>query len=368
MAEVSKRTVEQRAKVAAEIVAAMKDEGIDWVIPWSRLEAPRNGSTDRVYQGGRNRAHLLAAMRAEDTVDPRFFTYNQANKAGYKVKKGASSCIIEHWSRVIVPSPDDATDEYDHPVFISVPHFNKHWSVFPASMIEGLEPYTPPRYVEPTDPRIWDIADRLIASSRCEVREGADHQAGWAPEPDKIFIADRRMFPGEQGAGHFVRTLAHEMAHSTSKVLGRDVTTDQTDPRYWFEELVAELASAFVAADLGFALGEADEKFVEQHAAYLSFWASKLDDTPDAFFRAATLAEKAADFIVDRYNDATIAPKTPVVKVAEEDEAPTAHEAPATPTKTVETAEPVDEKVPAKPAKPAKSARGKHMKVAAAVA
>lgn len=313
----NKRTEEERAAVVASILGAMASDGLDWVVPWARLEAPVNGATGRPYEGGRNRAHLLAAMRRIGSVDPRFLTFNQARQAGYKVRKGEKSCIIEHWITSLIPSPDGDVDEFGHPVFISVPRFNKCWSVFNASQLEGIEPYAPASFVEPSDPHIWEIADRLIASSRCEVKEGADRQAGWAPASDTIFIADRRMFVGENGPACFIRVLAHEIAHSTSVPLNRKVTTDHEAKDYALEELVAELASAFVASALGFSLGEADGYFTEQHAAYLQFWSSRLVDDPDAFFRAATLAGKAADYIIARY-EATPAPQSVVGDVADE--------------------------------------------------
>jgi antirestriction protein ArdC len=61
---------------------------------------------------------------------------------------------------------------------------------------------------------------------------------------------------------------------------------------YAQEELVAELAAAFLCADLELALQPR-----EDHAAYIANWLSVLQNDSRAIFTAAAHAQKAADFI-----------------------------------------------------------------------
>jgi hypothetical protein len=101
----------------------------------------------------------------------------------------------------------------------------------------------------------------------------------------------------------FARTLLHEMCHSTAREVGRDV--ERTDEGYAREELVAELGSAFAAADAGldmsaFANADMGKTFLENHAAYIRGWLTAIRDDPSALARAAAQASKAADFIQAR--------------------------------------------------------------------
>ena len=64
------------------------------------------------------------------------------------------------------------------------------------------------------------------------------------------------------------------------------------DPNYAKEELRAELASVFLAAERGIPHNP------EQHAAYVGSWIKALQDDKNEIFRAAKDAHKAADFIL----------------------------------------------------------------------
>jgi antirestriction protein ArdC len=58
------------------------------------------------------------------------------------------------------------------------------------------------------------------------------------------------------------------------------------------EELVAELGSAFSAADLGLT-----PEVREDHAAYIASWITALQNDRRAIFTAAAHAQRAADFL-----------------------------------------------------------------------
>ena len=58
------------------------------------------------------------------------------------------------------------------------------------------------------------------------------------------------------------------------------------------EELVAELGSAFLSADL-----ELTPEVREDHASYIASWIKVLKDDKRAIFTAASHAQRAADFL-----------------------------------------------------------------------
>jgi antirestriction protein ArdC len=64
------------------------------------------------------------------------------------------------------------------------------------------------------------------------------------------------------------------------------------DQAYAFEELVAELGSAFLCATLGIV-----PEVREDHAGYLAHWLDVLKADKRAIFTAAAHAQRAADFL-----------------------------------------------------------------------
>jgi antirestriction protein ArdC len=72
------------------------------------------------------------------------------------------------------------------------------------------------------------------------------------------------------------------------------------DEGYAMEELVAELGSAFLSADL-----ELTPEVREDHAAYIGSWIKVLKDDRRAIFTAASHAQRAADFLHGLQNAAS---------------------------------------------------------------
>ena len=96
-------------------------------------------------------------------------------------------------------------------------------------------------------------------------------------------------------AESFAAVLGHETIHWTkhSKRLARDLgRVRHGDEGYAREELVAELGSAFLCADLGLT-----PEVREDHAAYILTWITLLKDEKRAIFSAAAHAQRAADYL-----------------------------------------------------------------------
>lgn len=96
-------------------------------------------------------------------------------------------------------------------------------------------------------------------------------------------------------AHSYYYTSLHEHGHWTGhdSRLNRAFGTRFGDKTYAFEELVAELTSAFVAARLGI-----QSKL--QHAGYREHWLEILKGDKQAIFTAARKAEEAAEYLFTR--------------------------------------------------------------------
>ena len=85
------------------------------------------------------------------------------------------------------------------------------------------------------------------------------------------------------------RHKGHWTGHKTR--LDRSLTTKFGTVDYAREELVAELATAFVCASLGIVP-------TVRHADYIGNWLQVLKEDARAIIQAASLASKASDFIL----------------------------------------------------------------------
>lgn len=290
---------EQRARVVSKIIADMERGGLRWMEPYLPSLSPRNPVSGTVYQGG-NRLHLGFIGHERGFADNRWCTFNQIRDSGWHLKKGSKAAIIEKWREFTVREENEDTGEKE-----VKGHYLRcvgYWNVFNAEEIEGIP--AQPETVHLTD-RTSEIADDLILSSRCPIVESPRYQgsAAYAPHADRILLAPRETFRSDES---FTRVLLHEMTHSTGhpSALDRGCNTDFGSPEYAQEELVAELGSLFLSADLGIQTADYEGDFYENHVAYLQSWMRALEDDPSCLFKAAAKADKADSLIMGRYTDA----------------------------------------------------------------
>jgi antirestriction protein ArdC len=92
---------------------------------------------------------------------------------------------------------------------------------------------------------------------------------------------------------NYYRTCCHELGHWTGHAsrLARDLAHRFGSEGYAREELVAEIASAFLCASLAI-------RPTVRHADYIAEWLKILRNDNRAIFQAASMASKASDFIL----------------------------------------------------------------------
>jgi antirestriction protein ArdC len=136
-----------------------------------------------------------------------------------------------------------------------------------------------------------EAADRFFAATGAEIRTGGT-RAFYAEGEDYVQMP---LFETFHDAESQAATLAHELTHWTKhdKRLARDMgRVKWGDEGYAREELVAELGSAFLCADLGIT-----PEVREDHTAYISSWLKVLKDDKRLIFSAASQAQRAADYL-----------------------------------------------------------------------
>ena len=77
-------------------------------------------------------------------------------------------------------------------------------------------------------------------------------------------------------------------------------------------ELIAEMASCFLATELGVPNSEA----IENHAAYVKNWLQAMKDDANYIFKASRQASKVCDFLLSFVKQTETEPKPELVEAA----------------------------------------------------
>ncbi|WP_243450904.1 ArdC family protein [Sphingosinicella sp. CPCC 101087] len=278
------------SEVTGRIIAQLEEGRIPWVQPWESTSCgctmPRNASTGRGYSGINVLILWAAAVEGGHSCQ-RWLTYRQAQLAGGHVRKGEKGTIVCYADRFTPKGEEDRASEEDREARQIA--FLKRFVVFNVDQCEGL----PEKLTELPAPRkereaIPD-ADALVEATGADFRIGGD-MAFYAPGQDFIQVPPPEAYFEPI---NWYRTALHELGHWTGHPsrLGRDLSVSFGTSPYAREELVAEMASAFVCASLSI-------RPTVRHADYVGAWLKVLREDERAIFRAASLASKAADYLL----------------------------------------------------------------------
>lgn len=270
--------------VTDRIVAALEKGVVPWQKPWTSVGGPRNLQSKRPYRG--LNAFLLALMPFKS---PYWTTFRAAKAAGGSVKKGEKGTIVVFWKIMEVDDAQAKNGKKKIPLL-------RYYTVFNVEQCEGLEvPEDKLPTFEPLN-EAQDIIDQM--PNKPDINYGGD-RAYYAPITDDVTLPFPEMFESQEA---FYQTAFHELAHSTGHESRlhrvKDWTTFGSEP-YAQEELVAEMGAAMVLGQIGM------EPRVDESAAYINGWLAKLKNDKKFVLKAASQAQKAADYILGAVKDET---------------------------------------------------------------
>jgi antirestriction protein ArdC len=278
-------------EVTLKIISELEEGRLPWVQPWGTAGAaspglPRNALTARNYSGV-NVLILWGAVIANSWPSQSWLTYRQAREAGGNVIKGEHGTTVVYADRFI-PEVEKVRARESGDDARSVP-FLKRFTVFNVAQCEGLRPGLASDPAPLPEREIVPVAEALIEATGADFRIGGD-KAFFVPSADYIQVPPQPAFHEQI---NYYRTCFHELGHWSGHAsrLNRNLTGAFGSKDYSREELVAELASAFICASLGI-------KPTIRHADYIASWIAVLKEDNRAIFRAASHASKAADFIL----------------------------------------------------------------------
>ena len=279
------------SQVNDRIIAALEQGIIPWKRPWTgRL--PTNYATGKQYRG----VNILTLGIAEMVCgysSPYWITFRQAQKHGGHIKRGEKATyIVFSDKKVKEVEIEDGKKEQ------KVYHFIKSFPVFNWDQTEGVPKKEAGLALDP-DRDLIDVCDSILNGmpNPPTYSEGGS-SAYYAPNEDLVNLPPIETFKMTEG---YVATKFHEYAHSTGHktrlnrpgVMG--VAAFGSDD-YGFEEMVAELTSAYLCAINGI------DNTLENSTAYIQNWLRVLRNDKTMLLKASGKATMAVDFILGKHS------------------------------------------------------------------
>jgi antirestriction protein ArdC len=272
-------------KVTDQIIAAIEKGAGRWEMPWNQNSGmPLNVQSGKFYRGV-NVPVLWATAQAKGYEDPIWGTYKQWQEKDAQVKKGEKSAMVVFWKFFDNAKGDETEAEPDDKSGRRA--MARAYPVFNCSQVDGYTPIRPEPL--PIAQRI-DNAEEFFRQVGADVRHGGP-KAFYSPSTDHIQMPPWEAF---KDAEAYYATSGHEHGHWTGgeKRLARDLKGRFGSDAYAMEELAAEMAAAFLCADLGLAVNPRPE-----HAAYIDSWLRVLRGDKRAIFTAAGQAQRSTDYL-----------------------------------------------------------------------
>lgn len=288
-----KKRLDVHEEITKKIVAAVEAGAGEFKLPWHRpaasLQRPVSVTTGKPYHGI-NVVTLWIEAQMKGYSVPVWGTYKAFQDKGAQVRKGEKASLVVYYKELEFQREDAKPDDADQTR--SAWLARGYW-VFNAEQCDGYDLPDAPKLVPVR--RNADV-ERFIDNAGIEVRWGGT-AAYYKPSDDYIAMPDAGRFTGTSSSSAeeaLAATLLHEGIHATGhkKRLDRDFTARFSTYARGYEELVAELGSAFLCADLGVTPHLRDD-----HAQYIQHWLEIMRGNAKAIFTASAAANRAAEYL-----------------------------------------------------------------------
>lgn len=261
--------------ITEKIIKDLEKGSVPWHQPWFAKDQIVSRSTGKGYS-------ILNQMLIGEVGE--YATFNQIQKEGGKVNKGAKGKTVVFWQML---KKEQDGEERTIPMLRYYKVFNindtdlepKYWREGTGDGGELTEAQT--------------VVDGYIRREKISLHEDGS-QAFYDPKNDSITMPDRKDFDELE---EFYSTLFHEMVHST----GAEKRLDREIARKYFanresrskEELVAEIGSAYLMGNAGIDT----KKTFKNSVGYIQSWLQVLKNDSKMIISASSLAEKSVNYI-----------------------------------------------------------------------
>ena len=282
-------------------MSALERDLLPWRRTWSTSSTGRHSNVvSKKPYSGVNPILLEMHTQKHSLQSPWWATFNQWKRLGCVIRRRPADVEPGEWGcGIVVYLP--VTKEVEDPITgddeKETYWLLKKFVLFNAEQVEGFrsEKYQPSGNSVATEPD-FAPAEELIAKTGAKIRHGGDRAFYQLPTPvgsfphhtdgDFIQVPHKSNFRN----GGYYPTMLHELGHWSEVRLG----WDREKHGYPMGELVAEIASCYLAGELGIPNGEQ----LENHASYIKSWLESMRNNPNFVFQAGKQASKVTDFLL----------------------------------------------------------------------
>ena len=264
-------------EVTNRVIERLEQGFAPWLKPWDTENTlDKNIKTGNEYNGI-NR--IILGMSGFDSNI--WGSFKQWKDLGANVKLHEKGTAIVFYKPV---SGVKVTSEGDEIIYNSV--FTTSY-IFNAEQVEGIE--IKPRVIEDKPFSNNVMVDTMVTNTGAHIKHGGN-SAYFSPSEDYINMPIKSDFFDEAG---YYATLLHELTHWSGHKHRLDRTKGKRfgDTQYAFEELIAELGSAFLCEKYSV-------KGDIRHEGYIASWLKALKNDNKMIFKASAYAQKSTDYIV----------------------------------------------------------------------
>jgi antirestriction protein ArdC len=277
------------SQVNDRILAAMEQGIIPWKRPWTG-QMSTNYDSGKQYRGV-NILTLGIAEMVRSYSSSYWLTFLQAQKHGGHIKRGEKATYIVFSDKSVreVKKEDGTTEQ-------KVYHFIKSFPVFNFDQTEGVPRKDAGLVLDP-DRDLIEVCESILSEmpNPPAYRESGN-SAYYMPKSDLVNLPPIETFKTTSG---YVATKFHEYGHSTGHkarlnrpgIMG---VASFGGEDYGFEELVAELTSAYLCANSGI------DNTLENSTAYIQNWLKVLKDDKTMLLKASGKATAAVEYILGK--------------------------------------------------------------------
>lgn len=262
---------EKHRELSDNFIAAMEAGIAPWQRPWAPDDGRATGAlfnpvSATGYGNGINALKLLQT----DHADPRWCTYEQAASQGWQVKRGSRGISLSYMVR-------------NGKTGASVVRTGV---VFNAEQIQGI----PELERLPSTVDLAKLSDRLRSAMGVEVVHDQQGRSFYSVTGDKVHIQPPASYKDEAS---YHADLMHQLLHATGRAdrMNRDMGRSFTSLEYAREELATEIATLFLARDLGMPFEPAD------HQSYTASWIKLMREDERTLAQAVLSAKGIVEYV-----------------------------------------------------------------------
>jgi antirestriction protein ArdC len=276
--------------VTDQIIKQLENGVVPWRKPWT-TQFPKSLRSLREYRG----LNVLM-LASQGYASPYWLTFNQAKQLGGHVKQGEHSTLVTFWKRSPYKKHNEETGEDETRNGFLL----RYYRVFNLCQTEEIaDKLGLSVTAESGSNRVpsLDQCEKIVAEMPLAPKREQSFAAWYRPLTDTVGMPNRDTFHSSE---EYYSTLFHELAHSTGHPsrVGRDGIENVNSfasESYSKEELIAEMSSAFLCGVAG-----VSPVVIQNSASYLQSWISRLRGDARLLISAASHAQKAADYILNR--------------------------------------------------------------------